>query len=124
MYRCTQRDGFALTNVNRKEVAMQKYVQEMHNAFMKKVKSGANRKIGTVRLRDNDDVTGSFIDIASSLESKGYTLALSAKGKTSLPSYTILRGFELLALKDKILSEAGRALVTLDIFEERRHDGL
>lgn len=96
---------------------MHQYVQEMHNAFISKVKQKANRKVGTVRLRDNDDVTSSFIDIASSLESKGCTLVLSAKGKTTLPSYTILRGFELLALRGKILNEAGRALVILDIYE-------
>lgn len=99
---------------------MQKYVQEMHDAFRKKVAKMPTRKVGSMRLRDNDDVTNSFIDVASSLESKGCTLALSAKGKTTLPSYTILRGFELLELRDKILNEAGRALVMLDIFDERR----
>lgn len=120
VYRCTQRDGFALTNVNREEVAMQEYVQEMHNVFVKKVKRKADRKVATVRLRDNSDVNDSLVDIVSSMEGRGYTLALSAKGKTTLPSYVVLRGFELLALKSKILSEAGRALVSLDIFEERR----
>lgn len=99
---------------------MQRYVQEMHDAFRKKVAKMPTRKVGSVRLRDNDDVTNSFIDVAGSLESKGCTLALSAKGKTTLPSYTILRGFELLELRDKILNEAGRALVMLDIFDERR----
>lgn len=99
---------------------MQKYVQEMHDAFRKKVAKMPTRKVGSMRLRDNDDVTNSFIDVASSLESKGCTLILSAKGKTTLPSYTILRGFELLELRDKILNEAGRALVMLDIFDERR----
>lgn len=102
---------------------MQEYVQKMHDAFVNKVKQRSSRKVGTVRLRDDDDVTNSFIDIASSLESKGCTLALSAKGKTTLPSYVILRGFELLELRSKILSEAGRALVTLDIFEERSKNG-
>jgi len=99
---------------------MQRYVQEMHDAFRKKVAKMPTRKVGSMRLRDNDDVTNSLIDVASSLESKGCTLALSAKGKTTLPSYTILRGFELLELRDKILNEAGRALVMLDIFDERR----
>lgn len=99
---------------------MQKYVQEMHDAFREKVAKMPTRKVGSMRLRDNDDVTNSFIDVASSLESKGCTLALSAKGKTTLPSYTILRGFELLELRSKILNEAGRALVMLDIFDERR----
>ena len=92
----------------------------MHDAFRKKVAKMPTRKVGSMRLRDNDDVTNSLIDVASSLESKGCTLALSAKGKTTLPSYTILRGFELLELRDKILNEAGRALVMLDIFDERR----
>lgn len=100
---------------------MQEYVQKMHDAFVNKVKQRPTRKVGTVRLRDNGDVTDSFIDIASSLESKGCTLVLSAKGKTTLPSYTILRGFELLELRGKILSEAGRALVTLDIYESREN---
>ena len=99
---------------------MQEYVQKMHDAFVRKVRRKADRKVVTIRLRDNDDVTSSFIDIASSLVSKGCTLVLSAKGKTTLPSYVVLRGFELLALKDKILAEASRALITLDIFEERR----
>ncbi len=99
---------------------MQRYVQEMHDAFRKKVAKMPTRKVGSMRLRDNGDVTNSLIDVASSLESKGCTLILSAKGKTTLPSYTILRGFELLELRDKILNEAGRALVMLDIFDERR----
>lgn len=99
---------------------MQRYVQEMHDAFRKKVAKMPTRKVGSMRLRDNGDVTNSFIDVASSLESKGCTLALSAKGKTTLPSYVVLRGFELLELRDKILNEAGRALVMLDIFDERR----
>lgn len=99
---------------------MQRYVQEMHDAFRKKVAKMPTRKVGSMRLRDNDDVTNSFIDVASSLESKGCTLILSAKGKTTLPSYVVLRGFELLELRDKILNEAGRALVMLDIFDERR----
>jgi len=99
---------------------MQKYVQEMHDAFRKKVAKMPTRKVGSVRLRDDANVTNSFIDIVNSLESKGYTLVLSAKGKTTLPSYIILRGFELLELRDKILNEAGRALVTLDIYDERR----
>ena len=99
---------------------MQKYCQEVHDAFINKVKRRGDRKVATLRLRDNADVTCSFIDVASSLDGKGYTLALSSKGKTTLPSYTILRGFELLALKSKILGEAGRALVTLDVFNKRR----
>jgi len=99
---------------------MQRYVQEMHDAFRKKVAKMPTRKVGSMRLRDNGDVTNSLIDVASSLESKGCTLILSAKGKTTLPSYVVLRGFELLELRDKILNEAGRALVMLDIFDERR----
>lgn len=99
---------------------MQRYVQEMHDAFRKKVAKMPTRKVGSMRLRDNGDVTNSLIDVASSLESKGCTLILSAKGKTTLPSYVILRGFELLELRNKILDEAGRALVMLDMFDERR----
>lgn len=99
---------------------MQRYVQEMHDAFRKKVAKMPTRKVGSMRLRDNGDVTNSLIDVASSLESKGCTLILSAKGKTTLPSYVILRGFELLELRNKILGEAGRALVMLDMFDERR----
>lgn len=95
---------------------MREYTRMFHESFCSKIAKRANRKVATVRLRDDQAVNDALLDSLCKLEAQhDFTLTLSVKGKASLPSFVIIRGFELASLKPKILEDARRALVVFDL---------
>jgi hypothetical protein len=94
---------------------MQEYTKKFHELFLAKLANKDKSKVATVRLRDDAVANDKLLDVLCKLESDGYSISMSVKGKTSLPSFIFLRGFELEALKPAILTDAHRSLVVFDI---------
>lgn len=100
---------------------MRKYTQLMHESVVRKLKTPSAKRLVTVRLSDCEPVNEIFIDRLIALEREGCLLSIMTRGKSSLPRYCILQGFEVEKLKNQISKDARRSLVTLEL-RERSED--
>lgn len=100
---------------------MRKYTQLMHESVVRKIKTPGAKRLITVRLGGCESVNELLIDELVALERDGHSLSIMTRGKSSLPRYCILQGFEVDKLKNQISKDARRSLVTLEL-RERSED--
>jgi len=93
------------------------YVKMMHESSARKASAISKwKRVASFRFGTNKFINGSMIDLLINIENKMDTvMVVSTKGKSTLPSYSMMRGFDLDKLRDNITSDSRRCIVTAEI---------
>lgn len=96
---------------------MREYVEMMHKSSARKAGAITKwRKVFSFRFGTSREINDQVIDaIIQTEKNESVVMILSTKGKSSLPSYSMLRGFELDKLRTSITADAKRCVVGIEL---------